>query len=158
MAPPRAKMPLPPGFEQFAQQMFKGVVKANKDVLVQPTLRDAVLGFYHAVDWTEVRRGEPGGAPPRARRHGRSSDGAPRHADSPATHPPPPPPPSHAALDHVPAQPARGRVDRRRRHAAPAQLPDRALPGHLRRRVRRAVPQRVRRAPLARAGPHAELL
>jgi hypothetical protein len=57
--PPRAasgqKMPLPPGFEQFAQQMFKGVVRANKDVLVQPTFRDAVLGFYHAVDWTEVR-------------------------------------------------------------------------------------------------------
>jgi len=51
--PPPPRGALPPGFERFANDLFKNVVRSNKDVLVQPTFRDAVLGFYHAVDWTE---------------------------------------------------------------------------------------------------------
>jgi len=54
MAAPGKKQ-LPPGFEQLAKQMFKDVLKANKDQIVQPTFRDAVMGFFHAIDWTEVR-------------------------------------------------------------------------------------------------------
>ena len=39
--------------DRLGREMLAKIMRSNKEILVAPSFRDAVLGFYHAVRWDE---------------------------------------------------------------------------------------------------------